>query len=227
MLQYGIYGIEVYIVRMRKKPWSKKVYKETQDYWMEVNDKFRGKWKSLLGVETLHLEIGAGKGDYWHGLSELYPNRGVIALERDYTAGSFALRKLNDNNNLKNKKWILGDAEDLMEIFSPHEIDVIHLNFSDPWPKKKHNKRRLTYPDKLDKYYEVLSENGEIWFKTDNRLLFNDSVIYFDQHHFDLIEFDVDFRSEQQIDPITEYEQKFMDKDMPIYRAVWRKKNVK
>lgn len=213
-------------MRMRKKPWSQEVYSQFKEFWMEPSSSYQGKWKKQLNTETLHLEIGAGKGDYWHKLAELYPDRAIVAIERDYTAGSIALRKIDDFKS-KNKMWILGDAVELLDVFAPLEVDVIHLNFSDPWPKKSHHKRRLTFSTQLDKYHTILSEKGEIWFKTDNRLLFNDSVIYLNQHKFDLVDFDVDFRLEEQDDPITEYEQKFMDLNQPIYRGVWRKKNVK
>lgn len=158
--------------------------------------------------------------------SKLYPEHAVVAIERDYTAGSIALRKIEDYEN-KNKMWIHGDAVNVLDIFETKEVDIIHLNFSDPWPKKNHHKRRLTYSTQLDKYHEILNDEGEIWFKTDNRFLFNDSVIYLNQHDFDLVEFDVDFRAEEKDDPITEYEQKFMDLGQPIYRGVWRKKDVK
>ena len=211
---------------MRKKPWSKGVYKQYENYWMEPSPIYQGKWKQKLNTDTLHLEIGAGKGDYWHGIAELHPKRAIVAIERDYTAGSIALRKIEEYEN-KNKMWIYGDAVDLLDVFAPLEVDVIHLNFSDPWTKKRYHKRRLTFSTQLDKYHEILSENGEIWFKTDNRLLFNDSVIYLDKHDFDLVEFDVDYRKDKHDDPITEYEQKFMDLGQAIYRGVWRKKNVK
>ncbi len=213
-------------MRMRKKPWSKEVFEEYKDYYMEPSDKYLGKWRDKLNCDVLRLEIGSGKGDYWHGVANQFPEEGIVAIERDYTASSIALKKIEEYPS-HNKFLILGDAVNLREIFAPLELDVIHLNFSDPWPKKRHHKRRLTYPSQLDIYYDLLNENGEIWFKTDNRHLFNDSVIYFDQHKFDLIDFDVDFRSEDQKDPFTEYERKFTEMGMPIYRGVWRKKNVK
>ena len=213
-------------MRMRKKPWSKKVYSQYENYWMKPSSENKGNWKEKLNTNTLHLEIGAGKGDYWHGIAKLYPEHAVVAIERDYTAGSIALRKIEDYEN-KNKMWIHGDAVNVLDIFETKEVDIIHLNFSDPWPKKNHHKRRLTYSTQLDKYHEILNDEGEIWFKTDNRFLFNDSVIYLNQHDFDLVEFDVDFRAEEKDDPITEYEQKFMDLGQPIYRGVWRKKDVK
>ncbi|WP_331836162.1 hypothetical protein [Erysipelothrix piscisicarius] len=92
-------------------------------------------------------------------------------MERDFTASSIALKKL-ENNPGDHKKFIYGVSENLNDMFALGEVDVVHLNFSDPWPKKRHTKRRLTYKDKLDEYYSVLSENGEIWMKTDNVGLF-------------------------------------------------------
>lgn len=213
-------------MRLRKRNWSQEVFDQYKDYTVSDFEEMKGKWKQTLDVDVLHLEIGAGRGDYWHQLAEQFPERGIVAMEKDYTASSIALKKFNEYPTF-NKRFIYDDAKKLNDMFDVHEIDVIHLNFSDPWPKKRHEKRRLTYQTKLDDYYDVLTENGEIWMKTDNQSLFNYSLVSVGRHKFELIEVNVDFRKDEQDDPQSEYERKFVALGQPIYRAIWRKKNVK
>lgn len=210
-------------MRLRKRVWSQDVFDQYKDYTVTDFEAMKGKWKQTLDVELLHLEIGAGRGDYWHLLAEQFPNRGIVAMEKDYTASSIALKKFNEYPRV-NKRFIYDDAKKLSEMFEVHEIDVIHLNFSDPWPKVRHEKRRLTYKTKLDDYYDLLTESGEIWMKTDNQSLFNYSLVSVGQHKFELVEVNVDFRKEEQEDPQSEYERKFVGLGQPIYRAIWRKK---
>lgn len=212
-----------YYMRLRKRDWSESVFEQYKDYTVTDFETIQGNWKQEMGVETLHLEIGAGRGDYWHQLAQQFPERGIVAMEKDYTASSIALKKMGDYTEL-NKRLIYDDAKKLNEMFGPHEIDIIHLNFSDPWPKTRHEKRRLTYKDKLDDYYDLLTPNGEIWMKTDNQGLFNYSLVSVGQHKFELVEVDVDFRKVEQDDPQSEYERKFVGLGQPIYRAIWRKK---
>lgn len=213
-------------MRLRKKTWSPEIFETHAQYCVPVESAPKNQWKKVLDCETLHVEIGSGKGDYWHQLAELHPDRGFVALERDYTACAIALKKVEKYAN-RRKRLIYGDAKALSELFGTGEVDVIHLNFSDPWPKTRHEKRRLTYEDKLKDYDAVLSDTGRLVLKTDNRDLFNYSLVSVAQTYFVLEEVDVDFRSQQQEDPFTEYERKFHDLGQPIYRAVWRKRHVK
>ncbi len=213
-------------MRLRKRNWSEAVFDQYKDYTVTEFESIKGNWKKELNTDVLHVEIGAGRGDYWHQLAEQFPKRGIVAMEKDFTASSIALKKIGDYPAL-NKRFIYDDAAKLTEMFGPLEIDVIHLNFSDPWPKKRHAKRRLTYKTKLDDYYDLLSDDGEIWMKTDNQSLFNYSLVSVGSHKFELVEVDVDFRKVEQDDPQSEYERKFVGLGQPIYRAIWRKKDVK
>ena len=213
-------------MRLRKKDWSEEVFDIYKDYMVDDFKSIKGNWKKTVGKNRLHLEIGAGKGDYWHKMADKNPDIIFVGMEKDFTASAIAIKKLEKHPG-DNKRFIQDDAKKLDEIFEKHEIDVIHLNFSDPWPKIRHEKRRLTYKDKLDIYEEILSEDGEIWMKTDNKDLFNYSLLSLANHNFKLIDVDVDFRSQEQEDPMSEYERKFVDLGQVIYRAVWRKKDVK
>ena len=146
-------------MRLRKKDWSEAVFEIYKDYTVTDFESIKGYWKKTLDVDVLHLEIGAGRGDYWHQLSEQFADRGIVAMERDFTASSIALKKIEDYP-ANNKRFIYDDAKKLNEIFDPKEVDIVHLNFSDPWPKLRHEKRRLTYKDKLDDYFDILSDEG-------------------------------------------------------------------
>lgn len=215
-------------MRLRKKKWSEEVFTQHKDILVDEKQNLKGQWKQVLSTSKLRLEIGAGKGDYWLGLAEMYPEDGVIALEKDYTASSIALRKLREYGK---KRFIYGDAKNLDELFEVGELDVIHLNFSDPWPKTRHEKRRLTYDTKVKQYNRLLSDHGELWMKTDNQALFEYSLVNVSRFGFELVEVSLDFRKEVDeddiIDPFTEYERKFMRNNQRIYRAIWRKQNVK
>ena len=211
-------------MRLRKKSWSNEMFELHQDILIEENNTLKNKWKETLNVDTLRLEIGAGRGDYWHGLSAQFPDRGIVAMERDFTAASIALKKLDDKNN---KRFIYGDAKDIEKYFGEKELDAIHMNFSDPWPKARHEKRRLTHASKCELYHRLLNDNGHLIFKTDNLSLFEYSLVSVAKNGFELEDVWLDFRSTEDADPYTEYERKFMGKGQPIYRAVWRKINVK
>lgn len=210
-------------MRLRKKDWSSDIFEIEKDFVVKEFDAIKGNWKSVLDTDTLHVEIGAGKGDYWHKLAHANPTWGCVAMERDFTASSIALKKL-EHYNEKRKRLIYDDAKNLSDMFAAGEVDVVHLNFSDPWKKNRHEKRRLTYKTQLDEYYDVLSDKGEIWMKTDNVGLFNYSLVSVGAHKFELVEVNVDFRASEHADPFTEYERKFHEMGQPIFRAIWRKR---
>ena len=161
-----------------------------------------------------------GKGDYLRQMSKMYPEACWVGIERDPSAAAVAARKtIEEGFDISNNRMICGNAEFMLDWFGDGEIDVIHLNFSDPWPKKHYHKRRLSSSKFLDIYKQVLSEHGKILMKTDNQLLFEDSVLYFLQNGFTLTEFSVNYRREEHPeDAITEYESKFMQEGLPIYR---------
>ena len=209
-------------MRMRKKKWADPWLDAHTDYIYQNPVAYKGKWKELLNCETLHLEIGMGKGSYLQQMSKMYPQDGWIGMEKDRSAAAVAARsQIENENDLSNNRMIAGDAENIPEWFENGEVDCIHLNFSDPWPKKHYHKRRLSSARFLDIYRNILSKDGRIIMKTDNKDLFEDSVLYFLENGFALKEFSVDFRrNEHPEDAITEYESKFMAEGLPIYRLV-------
>ena len=133
---------------------------------------------------------------------------------------SYALDKVLDNGVVQNVKLLLVDGSDLSNYFAEEEVSLIYLNFSDPWPKKKHEKRRLTYKSFLDTYRQILPEHGEVHFKTDNRGLFEYSLSSFSKNNMLLKQVWLDLHdSDFEENVMTEYEEKFSNKGQVIYRV--------
>ena len=210
-------------MRIRKKQWVEPFLKQDHRSYIKEPSLHLGKWKQLANKKRLHVEIGAGKGDYWIEMSKLYPECCWVAIEKDMTVAAVALKK-SLQFELDQSYMIIGDAKDMPLWFDAEEIDVLHLNFSDPWPKHGHRNRRLSSQQFIDIYKGLLTKDGEIILKTDNQTLFEYSLLMFAQDSFVLEDVSVDFRKDDHPeDVITEYEQRFIDLNQPIYRAKWRK----
>ena len=172
----------------------------------------------------IHLEIGCGKGGFACGMSAAHPEYNFIAMEKISDVACIALEKAKacEADRPDNLRFLIGDARNLSEIFPPHSIDCIYLNFSDPWPKSGYYKRRLTYRAFLELYRTLLIPGGTLRFKTDNVGLFDFSLEEFeaagltiewitrDLHNSDYAEGNV----------MTEYEKNFSEKGMPIHAAL-------
>lgn len=209
-------------MRHRRKQWQTDILAEDFPFYIKEPSTKKGQWNNEKQFERVHLEIGSGKGQYITEMALMYPNHLFIAVEVMPLIGSYILKKLKDYP-LKNVYVIISDANHLIEWFEDNEIDVIHLNFSDPWPKRAHMKRRLTHPLFLDFYKRLLSKHGEIQQKTDNIDFFEYSVVQLSQAGFVCFDFSADFRrNEEPDDAQTEYEERFMGYNQPIYRGVWR-----
>lgn len=209
---------------MRKKPWAKTLLQQTNTPLIHDVVSYKGKWKQSFNKTHCAVEIGAGKGDYWIAMAQKLPDTLWIAIEKDETASAMAIKKAMDISNT-NMAWIFKDAAMMDSWFDPLEIDDLYLNFSDPWPKKGHHKRRLSSQHFINLYQQLVKH--QVILKTDNKDLFDYSCEMFAQGDWDCISLDLDFRKTLQDDPITAYEQKFMDLNQPIYRANWRKKDAK
>ena len=178
----------------------------------------KGKWRT--GVRPLHLEIGCGKGNFVLGMAEKHPEIDFVAVEIVRDVIVMAMEKVMAAG-LTNVRFISCDARTLREIFEPGEVDRIYLNFSDPWPKTRQHKRRLTYPDFLKIYEEIMGGHGEIHQKTDNRDLFEASLEYFQSENWALRNVTFDLHGEGAVvdSAVTEYESRFMEKGQPIHRV--------
>ena len=180
----------------------------------------KGRWREIFGNDhPIHVEVGSGKGAFVSGMAKANPEINYIGIDIQKSVLSYALDKVlaTDVPNIK-LLWV--DGSDLTDYFEEGEIDRIYLNFSDPWPKKRHEKRRLTYQSFLATYQQILPENGEIHFKTDNRGLFEYSLVSFSQYGMKLKGVWLDLHaSDFEDNVLTEYEQKFANKGQVIYRV--------
>ena len=176
-----------------------------------------GKWHEVFNNDNpIYLEIGMGKGKFLREHALKNPNINYIGIEKFDSVIVQAVEKIAPLN-LINIKLINVDAEELLEIFNANEINKIFLNFSDPWPKNRHQKRRLTSEKFLALYEKVL--NGTIEMKTDNRNLFEYTLITLSEANYKLSEVKLDLYANLDEDNIqTEYEAKFVSKGMVIYK---------
>lgn len=205
-------------MRMRKVAWAVDYLPESASL---IKDPAENRPNHKRKNRKLHVELGAGKGKYSLDMASMYPEEDFIAVEKNESAAGIAAKKY-DEANLENLRLIHGDAADLASWFDRQKVDAIHLNFSDPWPKKRNAKRRLSSKSFLESYKEVLRPGGEVLLKTDNKDLFEYSVAEFSKNGFVIDELSVDYRRSTHVeDAITEYEQKFIDENKPIYRAVF------
>lgn len=211
-------------MRMRKLPWAAE-YLEHSPFVVKDPSVYQGKWKEVLHCEQLHVEIGCGKGDYLVSMSKMNPQAGWVGVEKDTNVAAIAARKWDrDEATPNNGLLIVSDAQNIENWFKAGEIDVLHLNFSDPWPKKRAHKKRLSHASFIARYQRLIQEQGEIQMKTDNASLFEFSLLQFQEGGWFLHAVDVDYRrNTHEEDAVTEYEQRFLNADQPIYRAVWKK----
>lgn len=172
---------------------------------------YKGNFNSLFNNtnKTLRVEIGMGKGDFIIGMAEKYPDVNFIGIEKYESVMVRAIQKLEDKE-LNNLKLIRMDAINVDEVFDK-EVEMLYLNFSDPWPKKRHEKRRLTSDVFLSKYDAIFSDLPHIIQKTDNVGLFAYSLSSLSRYGYTLENVSLDLVNEDIPNVVTEYEQKFMD----------------
>ena len=182
----------------------------------------KGCWKDVFGNENpIEIEIGMGKGRFIMELAALHPNINYVGIER---YPSVLLRGLQKRAELElnNIYFMCVDAKNLAEIYAPGEVEKIYLNFSDPWPKDRHEKRRLTSEDFMAVYNQILRPDGVVEFKTDNRGLFDYSLEAIPRAGWKIADYTYDLHhSEMGVGNVmTEYEEKFSSKGNPIYKLI-------
>ena len=193
------------------------------DRYIKDKDTIQKIIKENIG-KKIYLEIGMGKGDFITQLCQLDKDNIYIGVEVSPPVLALAIKKLKryeEENNIRldNLYFMSEDAATLSEIFEEHQIEKIYLNFSDPWPKKKHTKRRLTHENFLSIYKEILKEHGEIEFKTDNRGLFEYSLVSMQNYGLKFKEVYLDLHQTDVFNIETEYEKKFSPFG-PIYKII-------
>ena len=215
-------------MRLRRKPWIEEAIKNyTSILFMEEPTDMKGKWRSQFpkSDQPLHVEFGTGKGQFISGMAAIHPDVNYIGMEVQEGVIYYAAQKVAEKDPpISNVRLILGDVSEILNIFDEGEVDVIYLNFSDPWPKKRHAKRRLTYRDFLKRYAVILKEGGEIRFKTDNKDLFDFSLEEFRAMGWELSDVTYDLHAAPVAGDVeTEYEEKFSRKGNLICRLVARR----
>ena len=189
---------------------------DASKYIIKDYEKYRGNYKSLFNNDNkICIEIGMGKGDFIKGMSMMYPNVNFIGIEKYDSVMVRAIEKLEDTD-IQNLRLIKMDAEGIGNVFAK-EIDTIYLNFSDPWPKDRHEKRRLTSSNFLSKYDNLFSGTKHIIFKTDNRKLFEYSIKSLTNYGYRINNISLDVHKDVLINAETEYEKKFSALGYPIY----------
>ena len=179
-------------------------------------------WRKDRSNRKLFVELGTGKGDFISQLAERNQDTYFMGLEMEATVVYAAARKVREKD-LTNVRLMVFDINNIETLFNEAEIDRLYINFCDPWPKKRHAKRRLTYIKFLEKYRRILKPEGEIQFKTDNRDLFDFSLEQFELANAKVNEVTFDLHADNPIDNIeTEYEKKFSALGVPICRCVVR-----
>lgn len=208
-------------MRLRNVRGAREALQES-DFTVNEPSEYRGKWLELFeNNNPLHIEIGTGKGRFLMTLAEQNPDINYIGIEKFSSVLIRAIEKQRELA-LPNLYFIRMDAENIEEVFAEGEVDRIYLNFSDPWPKDRHVKRRLTSKQFFARYDKILDKNGRVEFKTDNRDLFDFSVesvkeagwnlsaVTYDLHNSDMNEGNI----------MTEYEIKFSEMGNPIHKLI-------
>ncbi|EPC6325470.1 tRNA (guanosine(46)-N7)-methyltransferase TrmB [Enterococcus faecium] len=207
-------------MRVRNRPGAAEMLAAHPNFVISDPTLWKGKWNELFENDhPIHIEIGMGKGQFITGMAKAHPEINYIGVEMQVSVVSIALDKLIEQP-LPNLKLLHVDGSALTEYFADSEVDQIYLNFSDPWPKKRHEKRRLTYKTFLAVDEQILRPNGEIHFKTDNQGLFEYSLAIFSQYGMILKQVWLDLHQSQfEGNIMTEYEEKFSSKGQRIYRV--------
>lgn len=188
---------------------------DNSSYFIKNPENKKGKWKDVFGNDKpIMLEIGMGKGDFIIGMAELHPEWNFIGIEKYESVLVRGVQKL-DSKVLNNIRVISMDAINIGETFDK-EVDSIYLNFSDPWPKKRHFKRRLTYKDFLYEYDKTFKDQAKIIMKTDNDGLFESTLINLNNYGYVFDDVCLDLWSKDCENVRTEYEIKFGSKGFKI-----------
>lgn len=215
-------------MRIRRKPWARPEL-EACPFCIDSPENFKNKWQTVFATEKqLHLELGCGKGGFLAQKALCNPETNFLAVDIKSDILGVTKRKVEDTfavaeKSVENVRIFAFDIERILDVFGNDDtIERIYINFCNPWPKKKHNKKRLTYPKQLQQYKMFLKKGGEIWFKTDDDDLFVESLDYFAICGFEQKYLTYDLAESGFTENIiTEHEQMFMDQGIKIKFAIF------
>lgn len=210
-------------MRLRNVKGSKE-FIDASPYVVHEPEAYKGIWREKLfnNRNPLHIEIGMGKGQFIHQLAEKNPDINYIGIEM-YSSVLYRALERREQTELNNLFFIRFDAKYLLDIFDQEEVDRIYLNFSDPWPKDRHAKRRLPSRQFLARYDQILDKNGTIEFKTDNRGLFDFALEEIEPAGWRLLMHTFDLHADTELmkdNIMTEYEEKFASRGNPICKMI-------
>ena len=208
-------------MRLRNVPGSREAIADSP---LAINEpkKLKGKWNEEFGNNNpIRIEIGMGKGKFITQLAMENPDINYVGIEKYSSVLIRAIEKCEDIE-IKNLRFIRMEAEYIQDVFEKDEVDRIYLNFSDPWPKDRHAKRRLTSTRFLERYNNILTPEGRVMFKTDNKDLFDFSLEQVEEAGWILENhtYDLHHSEYNEGNVMTEYEEKFSAKGNPICRLV-------
>lgn len=214
-------------MRLRNIPGAKDAI-ESSPYVIHEPEQNKGRWNEIFkNNHPIHIEVGMGKGRFLMDLASQNPDINYIGFEMYDSVLLRALQKMEERaengNTLPNVFFVRMDARELPLIFDAEEVDKIYLNFSDPWPKERHAKRRLTSRQFLERYDAILKSDGVIEFKTDNRPLFDFSLEEVNESKWHLVEWTYDLHHNEKMNVgniMTEYEEKFSSEGNPICKLI-------
>ena len=218
-------------MRIRYKPWARPEL-EASKFYIDNPQDYKEKWKTLYENKApFHLELGCGKGSFIANLA--VRNKDINYLAVDLVDAMLGLAKRNIEQVYTENKQEIDNIyltrHDIERIFlmlgKKDKVERIYINFCNPWPRGKHHKKRLTHTRQLEKYREILVDNGEIYFKTDDDGLFNDSLIYFKESGFEIIKHTFDLENEEDFweNIQTEHEKMFKEQGIKIKALIARK----
>lgn len=198
-------------MRTKYKPWAKPYIEAHLEYSLSDEE--------ISTLDDIYLEIGCGKGEFIVDMALNNPDKHFIGVEKNVTCAGISLKKIVEKE-IPNIKFLYKDGEQVIRLLKDNSVNRIYLNFSDPWPKKRHFKRRLTNVNFLNEYRRILKKDGLIIFKSDNKDLFDYSIEEFKAANFNIISLNYDYDGQDKDDVQTEYEKKFRAQGISIKKVV-------
>ena len=209
-------------MRLKNVPGARETI-DASDFTIPEPEVWKGRWQEVCGRQApLHNEIGMGKGQFLTALAAEHPDINYIGIEKFSSVLVRAVQKQNELE-LPNLRLIRMDADSITDVFAPGEVDRIYLNFSDPWPKERHAKRRLTSVEFLRRYENILAKDGHVEFKTDNQPLFEFSLEAAEEAGWKLLAVTRDLHHDTALNKgniMTEYEERFSAQGNPICKMI-------
>lgn len=209
-------------MRLKNVPGSREMIAESR-FVIHNPEEMQGKWQECFGNKRpVRIEIGMGKGKFIYTMAKLHPEFNYIGIEKYSSVLLRAIQKMEEAE-LPNVRFIRMDAEDITKVFAFGEVDRIYLNFSDPWPKDRHAKRRLPSRQFLERYDTILKPAGMVEFKTDNRELYQFALDELEPAGWKVLEATFDLHADEKLvydNVMTEYEEKFSSEGKPICKYI-------